>query len=123
MAECAFCRAETQLYDSGSPICVACADARESKRKPPRSTPQILNVLQADLQAAVDRAKAAEQAYDAVNRAASSGLPQPDGAQRLQNASREVSLARVELMMAHSQINEFLSRGIVPDRLKQSCGR
>jgi hypothetical protein len=34
MAECAFCKAETELYDGGSPICKNCADARETKRKP-----------------------------------------------------------------------------------------
>jgi hypothetical protein len=123
MAECAFCRAETELYNGGSPICVTCANARENKRKPPASAPPVLDVLQSDLQAAIERAKTAMQAFDAVTREIPSGMPQPDGTRRVQNASREVSLARVALMMAHNRINEYLSRGIAPDNLKQSGGR
>jgi len=26
MAECTYCKSETELYDGGSPICVQCAD-------------------------------------------------------------------------------------------------
>jgi hypothetical protein len=33
MASCSRCGAETELYDSGVPVCLACAD-REAKRPP-----------------------------------------------------------------------------------------
>jgi hypothetical protein len=33
MASCSRCEAETELYDSGVPICLACAN-REAKRPP-----------------------------------------------------------------------------------------
>lgn len=35
MAACAYCGAETQLYDNGVPVCLKCSEEREAKRKPP----------------------------------------------------------------------------------------
>jgi hypothetical protein len=43
-----------------------------------------------------------------------SGLPQPDGSLRIQNAARALAAARNEVMQAHSRLNEFLARGAVP---------
>src|SRR6185369_11921423 len=119
MAECKFCKADTELYDSGVPVCVNCADAREAQRKPP-SGDRVLHVLHEDFQAATDRARAAIQAFDAVTREARSGLPQPDGTQRIHNVSREVSQARIDLMRAHNRLSDYMSRSIVPDDLKRS---
>lgn len=68
MAGCAFCKSETEFYDGGVPICVRCSDARGSKRKPPTSEHQLLNVLREDLQSAKERARAATAAFDAVAR-------------------------------------------------------
>ena len=51
-----------------------------------------------------------------------SGLPQPDGAQRIKNASHALSIARKEMATAHNRLNDYLSRGIVPDDLKQGSG-
>lgn len=122
MAECVYCRGETQLYDSGVPVCVKCSEARESRRKPPTSERQALSILHQDLQAATERAKAATAAFDAVTSEIPSGMPHPDGTQRIHNASREISQARVGLMIAHNRLNDYLSRGIVPDDLKQGGG-
>ena len=49
-----------------------------------------------------------------------SGLPQPDGTQRIHNASREVSLARVELIKAHNRLSDYIGCGIVPEDLEKS---
>jgi hypothetical protein len=46
-----------------------------------------------------------------------SGLPQPDGAQRIQNAAHALAAARNEVMQAHSRLDEFLARGVVPGDL------
>jgi hypothetical protein len=118
MATCTFCKAETELYDGGVPVCIKCSEAREAKSKPPASEHQILNVLNQDLQAATERAKEATAALDAVTREIPSALPYPDGTQRIHNIARELSLARVELMRAHNRLNDFLARGIVPEDLK-----
>ena len=43
-----------------------------------------------------------------------SGLPQPDGIQRIQNAAHALAAARSEVIRAHSRLDEFLARGVVP---------
>jgi hypothetical protein len=44
-----------------------------------------------------------------------SGLPHPDGTPRIHNASHELDTARKEMMKAHTRLNDFTERGIVPD--------
>jgi hypothetical protein len=44
---------------------------------------------------------------------APSGLPHPDSALRIENASRELSIARQEMEQAHSRLILYLSRGIL----------
>ena len=48
------------------------------------------------------------------------GLPYADSAQRIHSASRELSVARKEMMNAHTRLNEFIEQGIVPEDLKRS---
>ena|SRR6266478_3011908 len=120
MASCTFCKAETVLYDSGVPVCVKCSEARDSKRKPPTSEHQVLNVLNQDFQAASERSKAATAAFDAVTTDIPSGIPHPDGTQRIHYASREVTIARMEMLKAHHRLSDFLNSGIVPEDLKRS---
>ena len=48
MAQCAYCKAETEMYAGGDvPICVECSDALGAMRKPPVSVRDAL-VLPAD---------------------------------------------------------------------------
>jgi hypothetical protein len=56
---------------------------------------------------------AASRAFNGVMDQFPSGLPHPDGAQRIHNASFELSAARQELMKAHSRLNDYLGRGII----------
>src|SRR5260370_26577420 len=120
MAVCTFCKAETELYDSGVPVCVKCSGAQGSERKPPTSEHQVLNVLNQNFQAATERSKAATAAFDAITSDIPSGIPHPDGTQRIHNASREVTVARMELLTAHHRLNDFLNAGVVPEDLKRS---
>jgi hypothetical protein len=46
----------------------------------------------------------------------------PTEHQRINNASREVSLARAEMMRAHNRLDDFMTRGIVPEDLKYGSG-
>jgi hypothetical protein len=82
----------------------------------------VLSILHRDLEVATERASAATAAFDSVTSEIPSGIPHPDGTQRIHNASREISQARVGLMIAHNRLNDFLSRGVVPDDLKQGSG-
>ena len=49
-----------------------------------------------------------------------SSLPQPDGAQCIHNASAKLAVARHKLMEAHTRLNDYLERGIVPEDLRRS---
>ena len=120
MAVCTFCKTETELYINGLPVCVKCSEARGDKRKPPTSEHRIFSILQQDLSAATERFKAATAAFDAVTREIPSGVPQPDGTQRIHNASRKATIARMEMLRAHHRLNDFLNAGVVPEDLKRS---
>ena len=119
MAECAFCKGETELYDSGVPVCVKCSEARDNKCKPPTPERQVLKVLNQDLQTATERAKVAAAAFDLVTSEIPSGIPHPDGTQRVHNASREATIAPMEMLRAHHRLSDFLNAGIVAEDLKQ----
>ena len=45
--------------------------------------------------------------------------PHPDGVHRIKNASNKLTAARKEMGTAHNRLDDFLSRGVVPDDLKE----
>lgn len=111
MALCTYCQKETELYDGGTPICVACSDGQLRQ-------PSIADRLQREATAAAARADAANAAFHALIREVPSHVPQPDGSQRLHNASRELTLARQAMMEATLRLNDFLNHGTIPEDLK-----
>ena len=119
MAECAYCQAVTFLYYGGVPVCIKCADTLEAKRKPPEN---VRTILSRAVTEATARAHAASEAFRAIMADVPTALPNPDGAQRIHNVSRELSAARKEMVKAHARLNDFLGRGITPEELKQSSG-
>src|SRR6266853_2271550 len=120
MARCAFCKAETFLFDNDVPICLECADKREVKHKRLEMERQVNTILIHDVTEAKERAHAASDAVDAIVADVQSGLPHPDGTQRIINASRKLSAARQEMMRAHERLHDFLTRGIIPEDLKKT---
>jgi hypothetical protein len=48
------------------------------------------------------------------------GLPYPDGIQRIKNTSRDLSIARKNMMVAHDRLDRFLQTGVAPEDLKRS---
>jgi len=119
MAKCACCNAETELYASGVPICIQCSYAAAAKCKPSFPKQAIEALLVNGVAEAMAQVRAASQAFDAAIREIPSGLPQPDGAQRIYNASCELAAARKEMMKAHTRLNDFIERGIVPENLQR----
>jgi len=113
MAQCAYCKTETELYKGGTPICIHCADLSPEGRG-------VRARLFHDLAEARLGAESATMEFNAVTRDIPSSIPQPDGAQRIYNASRSLDAARKKMMTAHTRLNEFLERGIVPEDLKGS---
>ena len=120
MDRCIYCKSETELPDGGVPICVRCSDAGASKRKPPTSECQVLNTLHEDLQSAKDRVTAAHEAFEAITSEIPSAQPRPGATQRIHKASREVTVARMEMLRAHHRLSDFLNAGVVPEDLKRS---
>jgi hypothetical protein len=103
MAQCAYCKAATQLYFANVPVCIQCADARS-----PEQTRASLRQNIADV---TMRAEAASEAFQKVVEEIPSGMPHADGAQRIKNVSRQLSKARDEMMEAHRLLDDHLKRG------------
>ncbi len=100
MAQCAYCRAETQLHFANVPVCISCADARS----PERTRASLLqNVRDATM-----RVEVASEAFQKVVEEIPSGMPHADGAQRIKNVSRQVSQARDEMMEAHRLLDNYI---------------
>ena len=119
MAECARCKAYTQLFENGVPICPKCTEERGPKRKPPNAD-QIRTALVNCIAQATARVSEANHKFSEAMGQFPSGLPHPDGVQRIKNASNELALARKEMMTAHKRFNDYVYRGIVSEDLKRS---
>src|SRR5205814_1334447 len=98
MAQCAYCKTETFLYDGGVPTCLECVDKREAKRKPQEIKRHVRTILLQDFFEATERAHIASDAFEAIMAEIPSALPHPDGTQRIHNASRDLSAARKGFM-------------------------
>ena len=120
MAECRFCKAETQLYERSVPICLKCSGEGEAKRKPPSQALDIHSVLYQEAVKARDRVNSASKAFSEITANIPSELPHPDGMQRIRNAANQLKLARKEMRQAYSRLNDYLTHRIVPKDVKQS---
>ncbi len=120
MGRCSRCGTETELYNDRIALCVKCSDLWEAKRKPPTQSQNIRNLLLQDLVSTTARNSAALREFEEVMGQFPSGLPHPDGVQRIKNASREVTVARMDMLRAHHRLSDFLNAGIVPDDLKRN---
>jgi hypothetical protein len=74
--------------------------------KPPATEQDIRSVLLQDVLELTARLEDATSEFEAVAGQIPSGLPHPDGVQRIKNASSKLSSARNELMKAHRRLNE-----------------
>jgi len=103
MRLCARCRAETELYDNGAPICPGCS-VRET-------------LAQEVLETTAHKADAFGK-FEAIMLQTRGGLPHPDGVQQIKNASNELSIARKQMARAYARLSDYMERGIVPEDLK-----
>jgi hypothetical protein len=117
MTECAYCKAETELYEKGTPVCVVCAGAKTVQPRLPVVDSQIHLKLLQDVRRATDRLNEASESFNAIIQDTPGAIPHPDGTLHITKASRELSTAREEVMRAHRRLNDFLSRGVIPEDL------
>ena len=115
MAECAYCKSETELYQRGTSICLECA-AKNSQAKFPDDGDEVRAALQNEVIAAASRLQKASARFTEVIDSIPSRLPHPGGIERILNASGELAAARKAMMTAHSRWDDFVSRGVIPAR-------
>jgi hypothetical protein len=117
MVQCSRCGTPTEI-DVGhyASVCEKCSKAQTASDLP--ATPEVRAILFEELIAASERARAATEYFTKVTGNIPSGLPHPDGTQRIHNASRKLTAARNEMIKAHSRLNDYLNFGIVPEDLK-----
>lgn len=84
----------------------------------PATDQEIRRTLLQDILELTARTNEGTREFTAVMAQIPSGLPNPDGSQRIKNASGKLTAARKELMKAHHRLNEYIERGDVPDDLK-----
>jgi len=78
---------------------------------------KVLKIMQSDIDATKLAMQHAMKVFDGMVRDVPSGIPHPDGLQRLKNASRDLSSARAALNAAVARQCAFVLHGIVPDDL------
>jgi len=81
---------------------------------------RIHDVLRDEFEAAKRRMNIASTKFNEVVRDIPSGLPHPDGTQRIHNVGRELIDAREKLAAAITRLNDFVSHEIVPEDLRDS---
>jgi len=117
MVNCSFCKAQkAQFNEYGVPICTNCFNV--GKQESNSNSP--LSALHRDLLEATLLVEATSFEFKATISDIPSGLPHPDGSQRIQNTSRKLAAALRQRQRAHNNLNDYLNRGIVPKDLKRS---
>ena len=99
------------------PVCLDCSNRLRAKQQS-STTEDNLALLQRELKEATARAHQATDAFNAIMGDIPSAVPQPDGTQRINNVYRDLSLARRDMMRAHSRLTYFLDNGVVPEDLE-----
>ena len=102
MAQCAYCKAETQLHDGGVPVCIPYSEKKckppvtgeDNKCEPPATGQQIRGTLLQDVFELTARTNEATREFEAVMGQIPSGLPYPDGTQQIKDVSSRLSTAR-----------------------------
>ena len=116
MAGCIVCKTETFVFVGIIPVCIQCLENRADT--PPRTEQEVRAVLVKRIIDATVRASKASETFSGVTSRFPSGLPHPDGVQRIKSAAGELSIDRKELINAHRRLNDFIEGGIVPKELK-----
>ena len=88
------------------------------ERRPPTDEKEILRILIQEVLDATAEKTEASDAFELAMGQFPSGLPYPDGSQRIANSSQRLSYARKRSMAAHIRLTDFLDRGFVPEDLR-----
>jgi hypothetical protein len=81
---------------------------------------RILEVLNSDLRAAQQRRDEASAQFSEIMKNVPSGIPHPDGTDRIHQASQKYSQAQKEAMDALVRLNKFLAHGTIPKKTNEA---
>jgi hypothetical protein len=81
----------------------------------------IGKILRDAFDAALKERNTASDAFDEILHKIPSGMPHPDGVQRIKSGSAAVSAARDKMIAAMIRLREYENRRIVPEDLKKSA--
>ena len=73
----------------------------------------ILQKSRRDVETAKEKLTASAEEFDAIIRESPSGVPHPDGVQRIHNAAKALSIARHEHVEAFARLTAFLAEGFI----------
>ena len=93
-------------------------DAKPPPKRAPLHKDHVRRILLLDVAESTARADTASAEFKVVISSIPTGIPHPDGTQRIHQASHNLSNARKDLMQAHSRLDNFLSSGVIPEDLK-----
>src|SRR5258708_26463589 len=79
----------------------------------------VEKLLWDDFQIALEEKNRALEEFNSVIQDTPSGMPHPDGVQRIKNCSRKYSEARYHMTRALERLNNFRNSGIIPDDLSK----
>ena len=120
MAQCTFCKEETEIYDGGDvPVCVECLDRRQAKRDPSATEQHAFDytALSHDFLEATARYHEATGEFEAVTVSCEAAhRPQ----QRIKIASSNLTVARKEMLKAYDRLNGTFGR---PSRCNLANGQ
>jgi hypothetical protein len=112
MALCSVCGAETELYSSGVPLCLKCVDGWEQQRAEDN---KILARLRREEALARERSQQAFRNFQEITKDVPSGLPHPDGVERIRIAHSELTHANETYHAAHKRLLDFLLYRALPE--------
>jgi hypothetical protein len=79
---------------------------------------RIWKILGDDFDAALKKQKTASESFVEIVNDIPSGLPHPDGVQRIKNVSDALAATHDEMIEATIRLRDFENRGIIPGDLK-----
>ena len=81
---------------------------------------RIEQILTAEVDRAKSDVKHAKSEFERITDDVPSGLPYPEGIERIQKAGRDYRAAQARMEWALGRFNIFIIQGIVPEDLKDS---
>jgi hypothetical protein len=115
MAECSYCGQETELHQGGMATCINCTT--RPVILDPDTFPSIHRRLAQEVAHSATELAAITRTHNEIMGDIPSGLPHPDGVQRIHSISTQVAIVRENMKRAHSRLNDFLESGTIPQDL------